>query len=78
MKFFLRFYECEHHGDLNAYLDDVRACGGDVLQSHLLEEDEEGRAQVEVTDFPAFKVAFQKTETADFCDSLDWLEVPDA
>jgi hypothetical protein len=76
MKFHLRFYECEHQGDLNTYLDDVRACGGNVLQSQLSEADEEGVAHIQVSDFPAFKDAFQKTETADFCDSLDWIEEP--
>ena len=78
MKFFLRFYEVEHAGDMSAYLDDVRTCGGQVLQSQLSENDEEGVAQIEVTDFPAFKTAFQKTESADFADSLGWLEDPHA
>ncbi len=76
MKFFLRFYECEHQGDLNTYLDDVRASGGQVLQSQLSEDDEEGVAQIQVSDFSAFKAAFQKTDSADFCDSLDWIEDP--
>ena len=74
MKFHLRFYECEHQGDLNTYLDDVRACGGQVLQSQLSEDDEEGVAQIQVTDFPAFKKAFQQTDAADFADSLSWFE----
>jgi hypothetical protein len=78
MKFHLRFYECEHQGDLNAYLDDIRACGGQVLQSQLSEADEEGVAQIEVTDFPAFKAAWEQTDSADFADSLGWLEEPHA
>jgi hypothetical protein len=72
----LRFYECEHQGDLNTYLQDVIASGGQVIDYQLDEDAEEAIAKIEVDDFSAFKAAFQKTSSADFCESLDWIEPP--
>lgn len=70
----LRFYECEHQGDLQTYLEDLRSAGAAIL-AHQLEPDvEEAVVRIQVEDFPAFKTAFQQTDSADFCDSLDWLE----
>jgi hypothetical protein len=70
----LRFYECEHHGDLNAYVHDLRQSGAKVLDQCLNEAAEEAVVKLTVEDFPAFKAAWQQTESADFADSLDWLE----
>lgn len=74
----LRFYECEHHGDLQTYLDDVREAGATVLDHHLDQDAEEAVVKLQVEDFDAFKSTFQKTSSANFADSLDWLEAPHA
>ncbi len=74
----LRFYECEHDGDLQTYLEDVQKSGAKVLDHHLDTNAEEAVVKLQIEDFQTFKADFQKTESADFADSLDWLEVPDA
>jgi|GEM_PF-650501 len=74
----LRFYECEHHGDLNRYLEDLRSSGATVLDHRPDLEAEEAVVKIQVSDFPSFKTAFQKMDSADFTDSLEGLEVPRA
>lgn len=71
---FLRFYECEHGGDLEHYLTDLRESGATLLRPQFDPDAEEAVVEFTVTDFPAFKTAFQQTDSADFADSLDWLE----
>lgn len=70
----LRFYECEHGGDLERYLTDLRESGASLLRPTFNQETQEAVVEFTVTDFLAFKTAFQKTDSADFADSLDWLE----
>ena len=72
--FNLSFYECEHQGDLNRYLDDLVRCGASVLASKLDADAEEAVVRVDVSDFPAFREAWEQTESADFADSLGWFE----
>lgn len=78
MTFHLRFYECEHQGDLYSYLDELTSCGASVLDSTLNEDQEEAVVKVEVADFKAFKAAWEQTFSSDFADSLGWLEDPHA
>lgn len=56
------FYECEHNGDLDSYLTDLRRCPGvKILGSTVDEDAEEGRVMVEVADLQAFIAAFRQT-----------------
>ena len=57
----IRFYECEHQGDLNNYCDDLIASGAKVTQ-RTLDEDEEGLVKVEVEDYAAFMAKFKTTD----------------
>ena len=68
----MRFYECEHHGDLDDFVRELGQCGATVLESSLDEAAEEALVRIEVIDFPAFKAAWQATDAADFATSLDW------
>lgn len=42
MKTVLTFYECEHNGDLDNYISDIRDSGGHILQSKVDPEEEIG------------------------------------
>jgi hypothetical protein len=39
-------YECEHHGDLDTYLDDIKQVGGRVQDTETDFEDEEATVTV--------------------------------
>lgn len=56
----LRFRECEHNGDLDAYERDVAKCGGVVLDRMVDAMAEKGDMTVELVDTGAF---YQKLET---------------
>jgi len=60
------FYECEHNGDLDNYKEDVRASGGDILNSGLDYEAETGWLKVRVEDKEAFMKKFAETDAYDF------------
>jgi hypothetical protein len=76
--FNLRFYECEHGGDLNRYIEDLRQCGSTVKDSKLDADAEEAVVRVEVPDFNSFRTAWEQTESSDYADSLGWLEESNA
>ena len=50
----LCFYECEHDGDLNEYLDDIRESGGQVINSDLNYDAETADVEVELGDVNEF------------------------
>lgn len=62
----LTFYECEHEGDLDNYADDVRECGGKVIDSEINEDAEIGRLTVQVEDKATFLAKFKETDAAQF------------
>ena len=66
MKMNLSFYECEHEGDLEQYIEDVTACGGTVVDSEINDEAEVGHVTVEVEDRKAFDVKFKETDAYQF------------
>lgn len=66
----LRFRECEHRGDLDAYARDVSRCGGNVIGRELNAAAERGCLTVRfdsVADREAFWEKFKQTESASFC-----------
>jgi len=62
----LIFDECEHEGDLDSYIRDVRRSGGRILESRVDREEDQGIIRCEVHDPDAFRKAFCATESADF------------
>lgn len=70
----MSFYECEHEGDLDRYLRDLNRCGARVQNSSINFDAETAEVIIQIPDFAAFKSEWQKTESADFADSLDWFE----
>lgn len=66
----LRFYECEHTGDLSRYEDDVFESGAKVIESGfspgLSPDEEEAWVRIEIEDFEAFRAKFIKTEAFEF------------
>jgi len=75
---FLRFYETEHHGDLENYLSDLRSSGATILEHRLDVDAEEALVKIRVENFTQFRDRFRKTDSAEFTDSLDGLEVSHA
>jgi hypothetical protein len=62
----IRFYECEHNGDLDRYVEDLRACGAEILSQVVDEDAEEGVVEVEVLDTCDFLARFKKTDSFGF------------
>ena len=62
-KFRLAFYECEHGGDMDNYIDDVAKAGGRVTDTSLNEDAETCYLTIEVADYAAFLEAFKKTDS---------------
>lgn len=69
----MTFNECEHSGDLENYADDVRRCGGRIVEEYLNEEAEIGRLTVEVADAERFINRMKGTESEGF---FGWEVVP--
>lgn len=66
----LRFRECEHRGDLDAYARDVSRCGGNVIGRELDAAAERGYLTVtfdSAADREAFWEKFKQTDSASFC-----------
>jgi len=66
----LRFRECEHNGDLDAYARDVSHCGGNVNGRELDAAAEKGYLTVmfnSAAEREAFWEKFRKTDSASFC-----------
>lgn len=63
-KIVIEFYECEHYGDLDNYMDDIRTCGGSI-ESHTVDVDSEiGTVECTVPD--DFWRKFQTTYAYEF------------
>ena len=56
----IKFYECEHNGDLDNYKSDIRDSGGKILNSGLNYEAETGWVEVEIDD--KFWERFKQTD----------------
>ena len=69
----LSFGECEHQGDLDCYIRDIRECGGKIISSRLSGGDdgvyETGHVTFEVEDSVAFTAKFKLTDSWDFCNT---------
>ncbi len=70
MKVRLRFYECEHGGDLANYAEGVILAGGSVLEQDYDPEAETGFVVAEVSDLETFKAKLNATGGADFCSGI--------
>jgi len=60
------FYECEHEGDLENYVEDLLTAGAKVLATTLNEQAETGSATIEVADRAAFIKRFQLSNSYGF------------
>jgi hypothetical protein len=65
VEFTLAFYECEHSGDLEVYLADLRKAGAKILSTSI-NEAEIGRVRIQVADRATFIEAFKKTDSYGF------------
>ena len=61
----LRFDEVEHDGDLEPILADLTASGATVLSSEI-NDDDTATVTIEVADKTDFRIAFRKTESAEW------------
>jgi len=61
----IRFYECEHRGDLDHYVEDLTQSGADILRSRETGEDE-CMVEISVADWREFLTRFKKTNSYDF------------
>jgi len=62
----IEFYECEHGGDLENYLSDMRDCGATIISSYVDSEDEIGYVTYEVENSDDFIYKFINTEAYEF------------
>ena len=62
----LEFYECEHNGDLDYYLDDIIECGGKIVSSSVDHDSEIGHVVVAVKNRKEFITKFQETDASQF------------
>ena len=60
----IQFYECEHDGDLQNYIEDIEQSGGEVLDSSLNYEAEVGSVKVKIDD--TFLDKFKETDAYQF------------
>ena len=64
----ISFYECEHEGDLEDYLHDMRKAGAIILGTGINYSAEIGvvRFRVKDDDYEAFHRLFKQTDSVDF------------
>lgn len=62
----LTFYECEHHGDLDKYKEDVIKCGATIIGEEIDTEEEEGFLIVETENSSEFKKKIRLSDSYDF------------
>ena len=62
----LYFTECEHHGDLDNYISDLRDSGAIIIASTVFPDTEVGEVTIEVKDITTFIKKFKKTESYEF------------
>ena len=63
----ISFYECEHYGDVENCLQDIRSCGGKVIHSELNADSEYCHVTFEVENKEVFFARFVHTNSFDFC-----------
>ena len=68
----IRFYECEHGGDLARYEEDLTKSGASIIDSGFSDDEEEGWARITIEDLDAFRSTFTKTEAFDFSNLADF------
>ena len=66
MKTQINFCECEHYGDLENCLDDLKSSGATILKSDLNSDEEEASVLIEVDDINEFKKRFRETDSYGF------------
>lgn len=64
-KITLNFYECEHQGDLDTYINDLPK-GTRVISKSIDYDDETGTVVIEVDNVAIFWVEFGKTDAYQF------------
>lgn len=62
----IHFYECEHEGDLDNYLQDVQDSGGKAVNYNLNSDAETCDVDVEVENVEDFLLKFKLTDACDF------------
>lgn len=64
----LRFAECEHSGDLDAYIEDLVKCGATVVDSRVYEDEEECAVKFTVpkAQWAEFVTKFKQTDAYGF------------
>lgn len=62
----ISFYECEHQGDLNNILEDMRSCGAKIGYTRLDVDEETCTIEYEVEDMGEFINKFIETESYNF------------
>ncbi len=63
---YLEFYECEHSGDLEMYIADVRNCGARIIKQSVDCDAELGYLTIEVRDEKEFWNEFKETDSYGF------------
>lgn len=62
----IEFYECEHQGDLDNYIEDILESGGEVITSEVNYDSEIGFVRIEVSNKQDFMEKFYQTDSYDF------------
>ncbi len=62
----IEFYECEHQGDLDNYIEDILESGGEVITSEVNYDSEIGFVRIEVSNKQCFMEKFYETDSYDF------------
>ena len=73
MQIVIRFYECEHEGDVSRYAEGVITAGGSVVSESFDEESGSGRVVAEVDSLEAFKKRLHDTGGDDFVSGM-WVK----
>lgn len=60
------FYECEHYGDLDNYIIDIKKCNGKVIHYSVDYDNEIGLVVIEHDNLTMFLDEFKKTEAYQF------------
>ena len=71
MKMILSFYECEHQGDLDNYIDDLEESGAEILSDSIDYDDETGIVKIYVADKDNFLQKFRQTDSFNFSSLSD-------
>ena len=64
----IHFTECEHEGDLDMYIGDLRRSGATIVSSDINFDAETGEVYIEIDEdkMDAFVKAFKETDSFDF------------